>query len=366
MSWLLIFIAQIINCGHIIYPVTSTENKTNNFIYTLYQKRSYEREIWCVNIEDQEASKTILSSFIPTYISMLPNNKGISFIDRGRLRVKYFHKRSPKSIIFEDPLHDFDSVEWLTDKDCFFSARRYSKHVILFCDINDQQLHVIEEDILGDTFCPQKVDDKLFCILKTGEYFSIIKSDFINPSIVQEDKPIVYEEEDRKIVDFGKRPIIFLNMVNQEKGYVVELLKNEDQQCSIVSFAYHSIAKINKNWFIEKLFDFSLDLEVLMISEIHFSNMLKPFMPHHCADKIYFSSLKENQTMNIFEYDQKSKETVQKTFKVNGDHVFAPYVFNNKVYYGKKLTSQEKLWVEDDGDISRIIPHLIKERVSCN
>jgi len=164
MSWLLIFIAQIINCGHIIYPVASVENQLQN-LYTLYQKRPYEREVWCINIEDQEANKTILSSFIPTYISMLPNNKGISFIDRGRLRVKYFHKRSPRSIIFQDPLHDFDSVEWLTDKDCFFSARRYSKHVILFCNIDDQRLHVIEEDILGDLFCQQKIDHEIFCIL---------------------------------------------------------------------------------------------------------------------------------------------------------------------------------------------------------
>lgn len=353
--------------NQLIYPIASSDKNDKSQLYTVYQKGFQERELWAIDLENQEAFKTILSSFLPTAVTLLPSRSGFSFIDRGRLRVKYFHKRSPRSVIFEDPLHDFTCVEWVNDKICFFSARRYNRHVIMLCNIDDRHLHVIEEDTIGDCLYPQKANNKLFCILQAGNYYSIIKNDFLNPLSEDENSVILLNEDDdaREIVNFQNRPIAFLKMLSEQSGYVVELLKRPENSHDTFKFAYHSFNKTNNSWFVEKLFDFAIRQDIILADSNHLNEALHPFMPQHCNTKIFYTSLGDDGTMNIFEYCLTDRKSTQKTFKHNNEHVFAPYPFKNKIFYGKRLSAQEKAWVDEDGDISRLLPHILRERVFC-
>ena len=94
----------IINSEEFLYPVASFNNDGQNFIYVIYQKNVHHLELWSVNSETMIATKLLMSNFSPAGVRLLPNQAGFSFIDNGRIRVKYTNKRSPLSFDFEYPI----------------------------------------------------------------------------------------------------------------------------------------------------------------------------------------------------------------------------------------------------------------------
>ena len=77
----------------------------------IYQKNINEKELWSIDTTNKKVEKNISFFLCPLAIKILPGNTGFSFINNNKLKIKYFHKRSVKSIQFDDVLNDFTDLE---------------------------------------------------------------------------------------------------------------------------------------------------------------------------------------------------------------------------------------------------------------
>jgi len=86
-----------------LYPVAQINQDGTNKIYVMYQKSLTHVELWVWDPETKVATKGLLSSHTPVNFRLLPGNKGFSFIDNGRIKIKLFNHRSIQSIDIYDP-----------------------------------------------------------------------------------------------------------------------------------------------------------------------------------------------------------------------------------------------------------------------
>ena len=162
----------IINSEEFLYPVATFNNDGQNFIYVIYQKNVHHLELWSVNRETMAANKVLMSNFNPAGIKLLPNQSGFSFIDNGRIRVKYTNKLPSLSFDFEYPIYDFHTVEWINDRHFYFSAKAGKRFCVFLCDTNTKQTKtLIEKEVCSrineDFMYPQIIGDKVYFISKS-------------------------------------------------------------------------------------------------------------------------------------------------------------------------------------------------------
>ena len=356
---LLLYCLKTIN-NNLIYPIAFTE-KDNN-ILICYEKDDLNKELWSTQIDGTNTKKIIFSAFVNSVFKMLPSNLGFSFINNNKLRIKYFQKRSSKSIVFDNKLYDFDNLEWLSDNICFFSARRFNRNVIMISDINNYNLRVIEENNLGECLKPQKIADNLFYINKYGNFYTIVKTFFLNP-FAEEDQNIDFffkeENERQQIIDFTDKQILNIKLVSNDEVYFLKV--EEFMLDDKIKFSYNQIKKENLKWSEEKMFDFYIkDIFNLKINKFQDKDCF--YLPQHYSDKIYFTDLADVDTMNIFEFDLNKKDIKQKTFKTSLSHVFAPLIFKNNLYYGKCLSCQDQNLIEQTDDMPTVFASLFFEK----
>ena len=352
-------------CEQIVYPIAFAGDK----IYTIYQKENNQKEIWTLDLKQNQATQCLFSNYAPSAVKLLPNNSGFSFIQDGQLRVKYFHKRSPKTIAFNLSLKDFHLVEWLDVRQCYFSARRLHKNLIMIGEINHAEVHVIMEDSYGDAFYPQKVDDNLYYVRKVNGRNSVIKTKFLNP-FVSEDEQVVLDflpdDDDMLLLDAGSYKIAGFKMVDQNCGYFVVL--NSAPTDEFIKFSYHKICYnqnraipdpvLAKNWHKKHLFDFVLKKNILIDKSNQLEQIVEIFWPEHClalhnesniiSENIFFTSTASNGTMNIFKYDHLTGQVIQITDASKDEHALRPILVGNKIYYGQCL----KLSNTESGDFN--------------
>jgi hypothetical protein len=342
----------------IIYPIAADGQK----IYAIYHKKNKQREIWTYDLQKKEAFKTLFSNYAPSAVKLLPNLAGFSFIQDDQLRVKYFHKRSPKTVAFNLSLKDLHSVEWLDTLQCFFSARRLHKNLIMIGEINQAEAHVIMEDFLGDALFPQKIVDNLYYVRRVNDRHSVIKTKFLNP-FENEDAQVVLDflqdEDDLLLFDAGTCQIAGFKMADQNCGYLV--IMHDNLSGGLIKFSYHKICYnqtrafpdpvLAKNWQKKHLFDYVLDNKLVSDSTNQPEQIVEIFWPEHClvvdsstnitTENIFFTSNASNGTMNIFKYDLVSGQVSQLTNAADGEHVLRPILVGNKIYYGQCFKSSE-------------------------
>ena len=81
-----------------LYPVAGVKKNNERYLYLLYQKDAIHVELFLWHEKTKIISKVLPSLCMPAGIRMLPDQKGFSFIDNGRIKLKLFNKRSPKAI----------------------------------------------------------------------------------------------------------------------------------------------------------------------------------------------------------------------------------------------------------------------------
>ncbi len=356
MIFALIFcniIKIVLACEQIIYPIASDGQK----IYLIYQKKPNQKEIWAFDLQQNESFKSLFATCTPSAIKLLPDLVGFSFIQDGQLRVKYFHKRSPKRVAFNLSLKDFHSVEWLDVQQCYFSARRLHKNLIMIGEINQAEIHVIMEDCFGDALFPQKIDENLYYVRKVNDRHSIIKTKFLNPFVNEDEQVLDFlpDDDDLLLFDAGFNKILGFKMIDQNCGYLVIMPENLSDE--FIKFSYHKICYnsnrafadpvLAKNWHEKHLFDFVLNKNILANNSNHLDQIVEIFWPEHCqvldhdkniaTENIFFTSTSNNGTMNIFKYNLVSSQISQLTNARMDEHALRPILVGNKIYYGQCL-----------------------------
>lgn len=345
---------SVFACEQIIYPIAADGQK----IYAIYHKKNNQREIWAFDLQINQAFKSLFSNYAPSAFKLLPNLSGFSFFQDGHLRVKYFHKRSPKTVAFNLPLKDFNSVEWLNVGQCYFSARRLHKNLIMIGEINQAEVHLIMEDCFGDALFPQKIEDNLYYVRRVNDRHSVIKTKFLNPFESDSTTPVLDflpDDDDLLLFDAGSCKISGFKMADQNCGYFVVL--NSEPSDEFIKFSYHKICYnqnraipdpvLAKNWHKKHLFDFVLKKNILIDKSSQLEQIVEIFWPEHClvlhnetnitTENIFFTSTASNGTMNIFKYDHLTSQVIQITDAAMDEHALRPILVGNKIYYGQCL-----------------------------
>ncbi len=337
-----------------VYPVAEL-NQDN--LLLIQQKASDNITLWFWNRETNQLKPGLWSRFNPAGPRMLPDKSGFSFVDNGLIKVKFFHKRSPKTIALDEPLFDINMVQWIDNHHCYASAKKNNRFGIFQLTMKGD-VDSIVEDPFADCLYPQKIGNLLFYIERINNNYHVMsvsypemllhKSDNFNTiddfdTKVQKiiDKQVRKEKRrtvtnKQLIFDFKKQPIAFLHMISSSEGFVLEYDAYVDSKDDIILFSYLHLTKTDNSWHYNQLFSFAIPAALLLVdSPKRLYESMLPLLPRHINNAIYFADACHQQNLNIFRYDLNLGITKQKTFtKSNNRHRFAPFVVNNKLFVG--------------------------------
>lgn len=354
-------------------------------MYVLYQKDTHHIELWEWNPYTGRAHKALLSSFTPAGVQMLPDQQAFSFIDQGRIRVKYIHKRQPKAIdINEPPVYNMHTILWLDEQRFYFSAQEHERFGIYQTDTQGQTYCLVHDDV-SDAMYPQKVGDRLFYIERLGtagsyqyslvsiEYPEIPKApamafndDFCFEqriqTLLQERSENVYKymsRDKQHHIDFKSSAVAFLHMISSTEGFVVEFPEVIHKNDPAICFTYHHVI-VQSQWHAEPLFTFSIPTRFLLAdSADRLYESVLPFLPRHMNGKIFYSDAHgQNHGLNLYVYDVFKTLPLQlsKNVGVNANF-FAPILFEGKMYFGGTIFSEADepgMLLEEDDVVLRL------------
>jgi hypothetical protein len=329
------------------YPVACLDNGTT--ILLIHQLSSEQIELLQWNTQTNSTEQILWSLFNPAGFQLLPDQSGFSFIDNGRLRVKIFNKRSPKSIDFDEPIFNINSLRWIDEYSCYCSAQQGDDYN-LFHLSTDGAIDCIGFCNNKDYLYPQKVENHLF-------YIERDKSDMpdnVFYHIMQAGYPVIEYNRDnssttrqgcnnialdaKMIVDFNNSPIIFLRMQSLQEGFVIEHQARIDSNDTTMSFIYHHLIKDGDTWSRQTLFSFAIPSFLLIKgTEKSLYESILPLLPAIVDNKIYFVDClgSDDYYLAPYCYDLQTGTTnnIALESKCEG-HCFVPMLCGKRFYCG--------------------------------
>lgn len=310
-----------------IYPVASYNDK---IILYVEQTSSQNIQLFQWDISTHHTQPLLWSLFNPAEIKLLPNNKGFSFFDNGRLRLKLFQKRSPKAIDFDEPLFNFNGLDWIDENTGYCSAQYNNNFSIFQIHDNGRVDYLISCDT-HDYMYPQKVNNQLFYISRENK----IKESEVHYKIMQSKYGNNMPSEE--IINFYDQTIIFLNMLSESEGFVLQYNENRDNNPDIFHFFYYHLMKQSDHtWKNECLFAFSLPTYVCgEKNDKRLFESILPLLPRIIDYKIYFSDyLPEIDMLDLYYYDLVTNQKNKICLHKKPGHIFAPIKCGDTIYCG--------------------------------
>ena len=373
MQYLILFLSifSFLQCGEFLYPVTHFQQDGTTKIYVIYQKNIAHLELWSVDIENGLAYKALMSTYNPAGIKILPDQSGFSFIDNGRIRVKYFNKRSPTNFEFDYPIYSFHSVDWLNNKLFYFSAKAANRFCIFLCNTDTKST----KSLIGRELCSRTNDDFMYPQIIGGKIFFISKSvhklseshyeTFGNYKIMCTKFDAAKYEADQKlevVLRRGEHAMAFLKMISETEGFFLGHPNKVSKHETIIHLKYFNLKYIDGEWQYKKLFDFNIPLKFLIkCSDERLYESILPFLPRHENNKIYYCSCnsKEDNFTNVFEFDIENRLSKQLTKSTGPNSCFSPLKIGDKLFFGGSITEQCKFQIDENDDIKILLPNVV-------
>lgn len=337
----LFFYTNITYSSEYIYPVACLDNGIT--VLYIHQSNATSLELLEWNSKTDHTEQVLWSLFNPAGFQLLPDNSGFSFIDNGRLRIKLFERRSPRTIDFDEPLFNFNSLHWLDRHTCYCSAQQGDNFGLFQLYDNGMVECLLKKDDV-DYMYPQKIDDQLFYIERYSTkkdprsfHYQIVCSLYSRNNSCANKQDVV--------VDFADTPIIFLTMISNKEGFVLEHIQNIDPHNQTIQFLYHQIKQKNAKWHSKMLFSFDIPTNLLFSSDERLYESLLPLLPRIVNNKIYFvdSAKTDDNNLRPYFYDL-SKNLTQNIIvpiKHKG-HYFVPMLCGKKFCCGGTMVNREK------------------------
>ncbi len=342
-----------IDCTEYLYPVGAIDDEN---LLLIHQTTPDDLELWMWNTKELVAFKELSSLFLPSSVQILPSKNACSFIDRGRIKIKYFNKRTPRVIPLYEPISAISCITWISDEQFYFMGKYENNFKIFLCDISNRSSTIYSlsnmQDSCDDLY-PQKINGTLFYINKNqhNEY-AICKtpwtekflSVFFQINQKQEKKESSNFASSEKIFTFSnseQRPC-FLSMQSEEHGFFLNFTQKESEESDFFEFTCNELNKsIDGSWDIRNLFVFQLPKILLIgINPERLYESIYPLLPIYTAESIYFVSFNHlSQTCQIARYNHASK-SIEQTDPYGlqpisrNSHLFAPRIINNAIYCG--------------------------------
>ena len=327
-----------------IYPIADLEE--GNQLLLLYQKSLDNIELWVWNAFDKSAQKGLLSFYSPANLRLLPNKDGFSFIDQGRIRIKKFQKRSPKTIDIYEPISSITSMSWIDNHNFYFVAREGDFYQVFQSDDEGKVHRVTKEDAV-DFLYPQKVDNNLFAIRRDiDRKFEVIRQDW-----KLEQFNFRKEIKDYATLLKNNKPICFLNMISDHEGFFLEYSGFRLENETTYNFSCYRMVDEGEEWKKSYLFTFKIPVENISgFSSARLYESVEPFLPNYtCRDFVFFVDYSENaKSFGLYKYHIPSKKTIvvnQPVHNKSGknNQMFAPLIVNEKIHCGLMFKSGKSL-----------------------
>lgn len=327
----------ILSATEYAYPVASLDN--GKTILYIHQISPTNIELLSLNTQNQLAEQILWSIFNPAGLQMLPDNSGFSFIDNGRLHIKQFQKRSAKSIDFDEPLFGINSLHWIDNHNCYCSAQ-YNDNFALFELHDDGTLQCLRATEGKDYMYPQKIDNQLFYIERCKAKNNTHDTRYRIASCLYLQNEVLSAQTDI-IADFNNKPIIFLTMISNTQGFVVEHAAHIDNENPTTSFVYHHLIKKGDIWSKKALFSFLIPINLLLDNETKLYESILPLLPRIEGEKIYFvdCSKNTNHILKPYFYDLVNSTVQEISIDREKKHAFVPMLCGTTLYSGGSALS---------------------------
>ncbi len=334
--------------GLYFYPCFWVGEMQHPIVYCIHQTKEYHLELWGLDYENKVPFKALPAQFMPMQVALLPENRGISFLDKGRIRVKLFTKRSIMNIDIDAPLYDIFSYFWVDQNALCVCAKQYKNYTISHLSITGD-LETIVEDPAHHLICPQKIDESLFYIKhhKDGtSYFmeteypatKMMKDDAqdfdecIKQFLVKKDKKEEKKHEQIQLLELENiHSPIFLSMIKKDRGFLVDYSDYEKSQLNC-----YYLEQNNGEWVCSKIFEYIIPHRFITTkSPERLVESLFPLMPKYNNGKIYFVDYYNNK-LAIFSYDVNKDEIILE-FADDKMHVFCPIFMGDSLFSGNNI-----------------------------
>lgn len=311
-----------------VYPVASFSNE--EIILYIHQIGQNDIQLYSWNLSNNTHTQMVWSLYNPTMVQLLPSNTGFSFIDNGRLRIKLLNKRTPRTIDFDEPIFNINTLHWLNDNTYYCSAY-YNNHFSLLEGNDEGEINYLIANNNKDCMYPQKSAHQLFYI----ERYKNNNDNNYNYTIMQTNYNDPVNQE--PIVLFHDKPIIFLNMVSETEGFVIEHEKSIDSLSLTAHFIYHHIIKQKGTWIHRPLFSFKIPTNLFLYNNDQrlFESIL-PLLPKIIHGKIYFVDCTHNKDKNLesYYYDLSKMKSFKTAINKQKGHIFVPTQAGSKLCFG--------------------------------
>lgn len=387
---ILLWSTQSIAFQEFLYPIALLNHDNKQKICVLYQKNSH-LELWFWDPESLEAVKGLLSSFTPAGVRVLPHGKAFSFIDNDRIRIKDITKRSPCTLDLPYGPYDLSTLEWIDNESFYFCARE-REHLNLFHATTEGELFHLTRSKTNHYSYPQKIDDTLFYIVKNDEgeialeqaeypIKKIPKYSWHNEkqNFEEQLKTLFEEEKDNYTKTYlddttkqklyiwkeSDKELAFLCMKDTNRGYFLThptiINKNDDYM------TFECYRFINQSeTIIKKLFTFNIPLYLLMPQhnqpERLYESIL-PLLPLYHQDSIYYAH-DSGLGLALYKYDEITEQN-QALTQPDNNHHFAPFCYEDKIYYGGTVSDGDglshtspEMWINEQGNQRFVFPIL--------
>lgn len=357
-----------------LYPIAQLDDET---MLLMHQKTSDDLELLVWNPHTKIARKELTSLYIPAYVQLLPSKTAYSFLDRGRIRIKSFQKRAPRTLDIFQPICDIQSLHWITDEQCYFVAkyREYYKIFMYDISVDGGLLYCLTnlDDAINYIF-PSKVDQSLFCLIQSESGLYTVGQLPWKPVLFDD----VRKSTDSTIFNGAEsiiehdHPLCFLSMQTDRNGFVLELLE-KDIHKEIFKFGCCSLNFDGTEWSTKHLFEIILPEHLVIgYQSERLYESIYPLLPKYSSQSIYFTNYDlQDCQCRIYQYDiatGKIEMSHQQTRSSRAyQHIFAPLISNDCVYTGCSFnfcdTHRSALQVnENNGIMTCDIPIILKNK----
>lgn len=358
-----------------LYPVSVVSDQNGqSFICVLQQKSPDSLSLFFWDPGKDVSFRALSPAFIPAGFTLLPDKNGFSFIDNGRIRVKLFEKRSPRSLELYTPLTNITKVSWIDNETFYASAQKGKNYGIFQINIRGEVATIVLRDGV-DCLYPCKVGKWLFYIERTKNYPShrVVKVayplnlkenafqsfqeriDALMSGDNEHEEYAVQEEDVQSVYEMKTNsPVIFLYMTSKNEGYFIKHSKKIDSKALAIRFFYYQIQRNAQTnvWKKTQLFSFLIPFHLLSPqSENRLYESILPFVPYHYLDSVYYSSsssYEESCSLDIYCYSLSAKNITRKTFSHDGEYFFSPLVVGQKVFYGGTMEKIKTFFLDTE------------------
>ncbi len=340
LIWLLLLNSLLLGAdGGYSYPVGADSQQ----VFYVYQKSLSDLELWSYDLERTSVKKCLDWRFIPAGFKLLQDHSGFSFIDSGRLRLKKFLKRSPKTIDFDQPVHGVSEINWLDGRICYFSAKRMDHWVIFYGDLTDEKLHCVYQLPQSDCLSPCIIDGQLFCIERHGSDRSVKITHQPVPSIANDTPPL--SSSVQPVADCGYAQVFHLQMLSATLGFYLEHMPYIHEKTPFVTLVCHKL-QLNyttQAWETRRLFKFRILKDCLFGAKRLYESII-PFLPRAQKTRLYFADIKQNSKgeckSSIRCFDFTNGKIVKILNSPPNKILFAPLEVGRKIFYGELVNDE--------------------------